>query len=120
MAADPEVDSKLGAGIRAIEVRAAAEKRAEAQQTFAGMGGDPFEILRFYALPGEIRPGDDVDLCYGVSNAKSMTLQPQTNAVWPGYSRCIKVSPRNTTTYTLTATGAAGNTKSSTVTVEVR
>lgn len=148
MAADPEVNPKSSVGIRAylivsalalamglayvgwvffsrwegsraIEERAAAEKRAEAEQTFEGMGGDRFEILKFYALPGEIRPGDDVDLCYGVSNAKSVTLEPQKNVVWPAYSRCVKVSPRKTTTYTLTATDAAGHNKTATVIVEV-
>ncbi|HXQ26023.1 MAG TPA: hypothetical protein VN822_06420 [Candidatus Acidoferrales bacterium] len=148
MAADPDVEPKPDAGIRAyvivsalaltlvlayvgwvffsrwqgnraIEERAAGEKRAEAQQTFEGMGGDRFEILRFDALPGVIRSGDELDLCYGVSNAKSVTLEPQKNAVWPAYSRCVKVSPRKTTTYTLTATDAAGHTKTSTVTVEV-
>ena len=64
--------------------------------------------------------GEEVDLCYGVSNAKTVTLVPQPNAVWPSYSRCVQVSPQKTTTYTLTVTDAAGNTKSASLTVEVR
>lgn len=103
-----------------IEQRIAAEKRAQAEKTFEGMGGDRFEILSFYASPGVIRRGDDVTLCYGVSNAKSVTLQPQSNPVRPSQARCVNVAPQKTTTYTLTATDAAGNTKSSSVTVEVR
>ncbi len=105
---------------RAIEDRAAAEKRTQAQQTFEGMGGERFDILAFYASPGVINHGDSTTLCYSVSNAKSVTLEPQSNAVWPSYERCVNVSPRKTTTYTLTAADAGGHTKSSTVTVEVR
>ena len=105
---------------RAIEERAAAAKRTQAAQTFEGMGGERFDILAFYASPGVISRGDSTTLCYSVSNAKTVTLEPQSNAVWPSYERCVNVSPRKTTTYTLTAADAAGHTKSSIVTVEVR
>jgi len=105
---------------RAIEQRAAEQKRAEAAGTFEAMGGNRLEILAFYASPGLVHRGEDVDLCYGVSNAKTVTLVPQPNAVWPSYSRCVKVSPQKTTTYTLTVTDAAGQTKSASLTVEVR
>jgi hypothetical protein len=104
---------------RAIEERAASQRRAEDQRTFEGMGGERFDILSFYATPGAIGRGDSTDLCYGVSNAKSVTLEPQSSAVWPSFERCVSVSPRKTTTYTLTATDAAGHTKSATVAVEV-
>ncbi len=106
-------------GNREIEERSTAEKRTQAEKTFEGMGGDRFEILAFYASPGIVQRGDSATLCYSVSNAKSVTLQPQSNPVWPSYERCVNVSPRKTTTYTLTASDAAGHTKSSTVTVEV-
>jgi hypothetical protein len=104
---------------RAIEERAGAQRRAEDQRTFEGMGGDRFDILSFYATAGAISRGDSTDLCYSVSNAKAVTLEPQSNAVWPSFERCVSVSPRKTTTYTLTATDAAGHTKSATATVEV-
>jgi hypothetical protein len=104
---------------RAIEERASAQRRAEDQRTFEGMGGDRFDILSFYATAGTISRGDSTDLCYGVSNAKSVKLEPQSGAVWPSFERCVSVSPRKTTTYTLTATDAAGHTKSATVAVEV-
>ena len=105
---------------REIEERAAKQKRAEAAKSFEAMGGNRLEILAFYASPGLIHRGESIDLCYGVSNAKSVTLEPQPNAVWPSYSRCVKVSPQKTTTYTLTVTDAAGQTKSASLTVEVR
>ena len=91
----------------------------ELGRVFEGMGGDRFDILNFFPYPGEITRGDSTMLCYSVSNAKSVTLQPQSNAVWPAFERCVSVSPKKTTIYTLTATDAAGHTKSATVTVTV-
>ncbi len=105
---------------REIEERIAAEQRAQAAKTFEGMGGDRFDILTFYADPGIVRRGEESTLCYGVSNAKSVTLQPQSNPVWPSQARCVDVTPSKTTTYTLTATDSAGHTKSATAIVEVR
>jgi len=105
---------------RAIEERAAEQKRAQSQKTFEGMGGTHFDILAFYASPGVMARGDAVNLCYSVSNAKSVTLEPQSNvALWPSYERCVSVSPKKTTTFTLTATDAGGHTKAATAVVEV-
>jgi hypothetical protein len=107
----------------AFEQQAAQRKAAQAaadQKTVAGMGGDEFKILRFYAYPSQIARGDSTDICYGVSNAASVTLQPQTSAVWPAFNKCVTVSPRKTTEYTFTATDAAGHTQQQKITVEVR
>jgi hypothetical protein len=103
-----------------IEERVAAQRRAQDAQTVESMGGDRFEILAFYANPAVISRGDSADLCYSVSNAKSVTLEPQSHAVWPSYEHCVSVSPRKTTTYTLAATDAAGHTKSAEITLEVQ
>lgn len=105
---------------RAIEERIAAEKRAQAAKAFEGMGGDRFDILAFYASPAVVERGEAATLCYSVSNAKSVTLEPQSNPVWPSYERCVDVMPSKTTKYTLTATDAAGHAKSADVVVEVR
>ncbi len=98
----------------------AAQRRSQDQQTFQGMGGNRFAILDFYANPGVISRGDRADLCYSVSNAKSVTLDPPAGAVWPSFDRCVNVSPSKTTTYMLTISDAQGSTQSSRVTVEVR
>jgi hypothetical protein len=103
-----------------IEERVAAQRRAQDEQTVESMGGNRFEILAFYANPPAISRGDSADLCYSVSNAKSVTLEPQSSKVWPSYEHCVSVSPRRTTTYMLTATDAAGRTKSAEITVEVQ
>jgi len=109
---------------RSIEYRsreAAAEKQREQDRaTLEQMGGKELAIQTFYAMPGEIRRGQSVQLCYGVANAKSVKLEPQPNPVWPSYSRCVDDTPTKTTTYTLTIADAAGNTKSQSLTVQVR
>jgi hypothetical protein len=84
------------------------------------LGGKELAIQMFYASPGAIRRGESTRLCYGVANAKTLKLEPQSNPVWPSYSRCVEVAPTKTTTYTLTIMDAAGNTKSQTVEVKVR
>jgi hypothetical protein len=104
----------------ALEEKAATERRAKARDAFEKMGGNRFEILGFYADPVNIRAGETAELCYSVSNAKSVKLEPQSEPVWPAFSRCVHVSPHKTTTYTLTAEDAAGHTKTATVNVEVR
>ena len=109
---------------RSIEYRekaaAAAKQRADDQATLEQMGGKELAIQTFYASPGEIRRGQPVQLCYGVANARTVKLEPQSNPVWPSYSRCVNDSPAKTTTYTLTIADAAGNTKSQSLTVQVR
>jgi hypothetical protein len=103
-----------------LEQKAATERRSQDRQTFEAMGGNRFDILSFYADPGSIRAGETAELCYSVSNAKSVKLDPPGEPVWPAFSRCVHVSPRKTTTYTFTAEDASGQTKSATVKVKVR
>jgi hypothetical protein len=105
---------------RQIEQQAIQKKRAEDRQSVEMLGGDRFEILQFYAAPGFIRRGESAQLCYGVSQAKSVRLEPQSPPVWPSFSRCVYVAPVRDTTYTLTAEDAEGRRKTATVIVHVR
>jgi hypothetical protein len=106
---------------RDIEEKAAEQQREHARQVAEGLGGTSFEILNFYAEPGAIRRGDSAELCYGVSNAKTVEIDPKlTEATWPSLTRCISVEPKKTTTYTLTATNGAGQKKTSSLTIEVQ
>ena len=109
---------------RGIEQRAA-ERQAAAQQeqdraTVEQMGGKELAIQNFYGNPGVVHRGESVQLCYGVANAKVVTLVPQDNPVWPSYSRCVDVKPTKTTTYTLTAQDAAGHSVTQTLEIKVR
>lgn len=100
--------------------QAKSEKQRENDRTaLEQFGGKELDIQSFYASPGAVHHGDSVQLCYGVANAKTVKLEPQSNPVWPSYSRCVEVKPVKTTTYKLTVEDAAGNTKSQTVEVKV-
>jgi hypothetical protein len=107
----------------AIERHAREEKSRQQLEsdrvTLEQLGGKDLAIQNFYASPGAIRRGESVQLCYGVANAKTVTLEPQPNAVWPSYARCVSVSPARTTTYILTISDASGNTKTQSLQVTV-
>jgi hypothetical protein len=98
----------------------AAEQRSEDESSLESMGGTEFDILNFYASPGEIHRGGTVELCYGVANAQSVKIEPDIHrTMWPSVSRCIDISPARTTTYTLTAQDAHGKTKTASLTIKV-
>jgi len=83
------------------------------------MGGSELSIQSFYGN-SQILRGQSAQLCYGVANAKKVTLDPPAGPVWPSYARCLDVSPTKTTTYTLTASDDAGHSASQTFTVKVQ
>ncbi|MGH9717012.1 MAG: hypothetical protein ACRD4R_09850 [Candidatus Acidiferrales bacterium] len=107
---------------RAVEQRAAAkaaQQRARDEQAFQGMGGNSFAILSFFASPSSISRGDESELCYSVSSTKTVSIEPPVGDVWPAFDHCVSVRPRKTIKYTITATDAAGHTKSKTTILEV-
>jgi len=98
-----------------------AQKQSESDRAaLEQFGGKDLAIQSFYASPGAIRRGESIQLCYGVANAKTVKLEPQSNPVWPSYGHCVTVSPTKTTDYTLTVTDAAGNTLTQSVKVNVQ
>jgi hypothetical protein len=105
---------------QALEDKAAEKARAQDKKTFEMMGGSRFAILGFYADTPVAHAGERVDLCYSVSNAKSVKLEPQSEPVWPAFSHCVNVTPRKTTTYTLTAEDGEGHTATAKVVVTIR
>jgi hypothetical protein len=105
----------------AIAEKAAENQRAKDKQTFEMMGGNRFDILDYSANPATIQAGEKSSLCYSVSNAKTVNIEPQAEEpVWPAFSRCVHVSPRKTTVYTLTIEDGAGHNKTATVEVRVQ
>ena len=109
---------------RAVERRAAqeaAEKRlADDRAAIEQLGGSELAIRALYVSPSIIRSGQSSELCYDVSNAKTVTLDPPVAEVWPSHYRCFDVSPRKTTTYTLTIAGTSGAPFSQSVKVTVK
>jgi hypothetical protein len=111
-------------GNRSLEERAAEQhsekEREDAAKTVETLGGTKFDIIAFYIAPGTIHRGESAQMCYGVSEAKDVKLDPPVANVWPSVNRCFDISPKKNTTYTLTAVDSNGNTKTQSVTLEVQ
>ena len=106
---------------RQIEQRAREKKLEEDRRAVEFLGGNRFEVLQFYAIPGIIRHGETSQVCYGASNAKTVKIEPRpTGGVWPSLNRCVEVAPTKDTTYTLTIEDGKGNTLTEMVEVKVR
>jgi hypothetical protein len=99
--------------------KSAAQRESDAAAV-EELGGADFKILSFYASPGLIHRGDTVDMCYGVSNAKTVKLDPPEGNVWPSANRCLQVTPKRTTTYTLTIDDGKGKTADQQLTITVK
>src|SRR5262245_12627477 len=82
-------------------------------------GGDQLKIISFAGTPGIVSPGERVVLCYGVSNATQVMIEPGVEPIKPALTHCLNVFPKQTTTYTLTAEDAKGNNKSASVKIRV-
>ncbi len=74
-------------------------------------------IVQFTAIPASIQPGQASTLTWVIDNATAATITPGVGNIDPK-TGSVSVSPTQTTTYTLAATGPSG-TINSTVTVSV-
>jgi len=101
--------------------RQSKEKQAEVDRKLVSeFGGEKLTILGFNAAEKEISPGGRVLMCYGVSNATAVKIEPGIEPIKPALQHCLEVFPKKTTEYTLTASDEKGNTKSKTLTIRVR
>jgi hypothetical protein len=111
-------------GNRQIEHQTAQEraerKKEDDKIALEQFGGKEMSIQSFYASPGVVTRGQSVQLCYGVANAKTVKLEPQDNPVWPSYNRCVDVTPKKDTTYTLTVDDGDGHVQAQQLEVKVR
>jgi hypothetical protein len=103
-----------------LQQRIAEKLRAENARAVESLGGNRFEILSFYATPGIIARGEMAQLCYGVSNAKSVSIAPEVGKTWPSASRRLDISPKKDTNYTLTADDGDGHTQTVTLMLRVQ
>ena len=105
-----------------------AEQAAQARQEEARkrvneqlFGAGEIKFTTFLAEPGHLTKGQSAQLCYGVANATALKLDPAPREeVKPTYRHCVEISPKTTTTYTLTATNDKGQSESRTLTVIVQ
>ena len=101
---------------RELEQKKADEERWVVEQ----YGGDQLKILSFGATPGVVSPGERVVLCYWVSNATQVKIEPGVEPVKPALSHCLDAYPKTTTTYKLTAENAKGDKKVAALTIRVQ
>jgi hypothetical protein len=90
-----------------------------ARKAIDSVGGGGLKILSFYAAPGAIKTGAHTNLCYGVTGAKNVQLDPPVGEIWPALTRCLEVSPRKETEYKLTADDGAGHSTTGSVVVKI-
>ncbi len=80
------------------------------------------EVREFGATPAAVNLGEAAHLCWATFNAQGARIEPDVGDVDPKdlAKGCRTISPKQTTIYTLTATGADGRTASAQFTIEVR
>jgi hypothetical protein len=103
---------------RKIE-KATEQRREDDRKAIEQLGGSELSIRGLYLSPESIRRGETAQLCYDVANAKTVSLDPPEAEVWPSHSRCVNLSPKKTTTYTLTIADAACHAASQSVELKV-
>jgi len=96
-----------------------AKAKADAQIVKMYGSGD-LKILSFYATKGVIHRGEKTTICYGVSNASAVRIEPEIEALKPAISHCVEAGPVKDTQYTLTAEDGAGHSASEAFVVRVR
>jgi hypothetical protein len=104
---------------RTVE-KATEQRRQDDRVAIEQLGGFELSIRGLYLSPESLRRGETAQLCYDVANAKTVALDPPEAEVWPSHSRCVNLSPKKTTTYTLTIADAAGHTASQSVELKIR
>jgi hypothetical protein len=104
---------------RRVRLQRTEQQREQDRIAIEQLGGKDLAIQMFYASPATVRRGQSATLCYGVANAKNVILEPQSSPVWPSHNRCVDVTPRKDTTYTLTIDDGAGHSQSQSLTVRV-
>jgi hypothetical protein len=83
-------------------------------------GSGPAKILRFYASTGAASPGQQVQLCYSVENARSVKISPLIAGKYPASNYCFEVAPEHTTHFTLMAEGFDGSVAAKSLTLPVQ
>ena len=106
---------------RVQDEQAIQEKKARADASIAErLGNGSLKIVAFYADPGIIRRGEKGLICYSVANAATVEIEPGVEPLKPSLSRCVTVSPRKDTHYTLTAKDAGGHAEKAVTDVKVQ
>lgn len=103
---------------RAVEQQRSEKEAAEARRTLELIGR--LKILNLYVVPPTIQRGKSTRLCYSVVGAKNVRVEPEVAGIYPALSRCVEISPKQDTEYTLFAQDENGRTVTRKVSVQVR
>ena len=106
---------------RDAQEKARQHEISEAQKTVDAYGGGRVKVLNYTIGPSVVHRGEKVTICYGVSNAKTVTIDPKPEGdTWPSLSRCVGATPTKDTTYTITATDEKGQTDTQSLSIKVQ
>jgi hypothetical protein len=83
-------------------------------------GTGPARILRFYASTGAASPGQAVQVCYAVENARSVKISPLIAGTYPARNYCLELTPEHTMHLTLMAEGFDGSIAAKSFTLPVQ
>lgn len=104
---------------RRIEQAEQAKRIETDRQIIEKLGGRELKILNFYANPPVLSKGRKGSLCYGVSNAAKVRIEPDVEPIRPALSHCVEIAPSRSTEYSLVAEDGAGKTLRQSVSVRL-
>ena len=97
------------------------QQEAEKRKADIIFGSGKITFTTFSADNGTVKRGETTRLCYGVVNATTLKIDPPVGEpVKPTNRHCVDIAPKQTTTYTITASNDKGDTKTSSLTVQVK
>ena len=101
--------------------RLASEKAAQNKQVVDTIfGSGSVKLLSFSLSPARLKRGESAQMCYGVSNAATIAIEPHVEDTKPSYNHCLSVKPANTTTYKLLAKDVSGHEATASLTLTVQ
>jgi hypothetical protein len=107
---------------KSAEEQAAAQKAEQEKKVADAVfgSGQQVRLLNFSISPIRLKRGEVARMCYGVSNAVSVTIEPHVEDTKPSYNHCLDIKPMKETTYILTAKDKSGHIETGSLTVKVQ
>src|SRR4051812_12160560 len=106
---------------RSLKEDPARQQAEDARKTIQAYGNGRVKIMNFTISPGVVGHGEKVSICYGVSDAKTVAIDPKPHGGgWPSFAPCVEPRPKKTTTHTFTANDAPSHPDQGNVTNQVQ
>lgn len=99
---------------------AAKQQEARKRTVDAVFGNGEIKFTGMSLDATSVKRGESAQLCFGVENAVNVKIDPPVEQLKPTYQHCIQVTPKRTTTYTITADDGKGHSKSQSLELKVR